>query len=128
MPLTPWTARMQALAAMMVAVGALDVIEALADAVQRAISGSVAVPREHLDRLFRALFFASLRTEEQKPIRFAIAFVDPENPDPNPPRLALPHDRALVRFHKRIEATPANLAKLAQAVHPHEAWMAVYVD
>ncbi len=105
-----------------------DGIGALARAVQGAVSGSLTVPLEHLDRLFAALFFASLRTEEQKPIRFAIAYVDPDNPDPKRPRVAMPHDRALVRFDSRIEATAANLAKLAQAVDPHEAWMAVHSD
>jgi hypothetical protein len=102
-------------------VATFDGIGSLADAVQRALSPSPAVPLENLDRLFRALFFASLRTEEHEPIRFAIAYVDPENPDPNPPRLAMPHDRALVRFQSPMDATPSNLAKLAQAVNPDEA-------
>jgi hypothetical protein len=38
-----------------------------------------------IEKLFEVMFFASLQREEAQPISCRVAFVDPENPDPEPP-------------------------------------------
>ncbi len=36
--------------------------------------------------LFETMYFASMRTEEGSAIAFHIVYLDPENPDPKPPK------------------------------------------
>src|SRR5208337_4512732 len=45
-----------------------------------------ALPMAVLNELFNTLYFASLRTEESQPIACYIVYIDPNNPDPAPPK------------------------------------------
>ena|SRR5579864_1820540 len=49
-------------------------------------------PLNVLTELFESMYFASLRTEESRPVLFHVAYVDPRKPDPKPPKTLL-HDR-----------------------------------
>src|ERR1700752_1311404 len=49
-------------------------------------------PLEILVGLFESMYFASLKTEESKPVLFHVVYLDPERPDPKPPN-TLVHDR-----------------------------------
>ena len=40
---------------------------------------------ENLTELFESMYYASLKTEEAQPILFHIVYLDPNNPDPDPP-------------------------------------------
>lgn len=40
---------------------------------------------EALDAIFNILFFASLKTEEGRPIQFRVFYIDPDRPDPDSP-------------------------------------------
>ena len=47
----------------------------------------VAVPDEKIIiDLFETMYYSSLRTEESEPITFHVVFLDPDQPDPKPPR------------------------------------------
>src|SRR5437879_13681392 len=49
-------------------------------------------PLEVLVELFESMYFASLKTEESKPVLFHVAYIDPQKPDPSPPK-TLVHNR-----------------------------------
>ncbi len=78
--------------------------------------------------LFESMYFASLRTEESKPVLFHIAYVDPQKPDPKPPDV-LVHDRwSCIRLAHPIRLSSANLVKIAPASDPRTSSFAVYPD
>jgi hypothetical protein len=81
-----------------------------------------------LIELFNSMYFASLKTEESKPVLFHIAFVDPKKPDPKPPKV-LDHDRwRCVRLVPPLPLNSASLAKIAPASDPRTSSFAVYPD
>jgi hypothetical protein len=72
------------------------------------------------------MYFASLGTEEAQPIVFHVVYLDPMNPDRDPP----PHpsrDRwTYVRLTRRIPLTIQNVAKFAKASDPRTSSLAIY--
>jgi hypothetical protein len=83
---------------------------------------------EILVELFESMYFASLKTEESKPVLFHVAYVDPNRPDPKPPKPAR-HDRwSCVRLSPPIALNSANFVKVAPASHPRTSSFAVYHD
>ena len=67
-----------------------------------------------LTDLFECMYFASLKTEEARQIALSITFIDPRNPDPDPPpRVRHTLRWTLVPFAQPIELTVPNVAKLA---------------
>ncbi|HEX9928636.1 MAG TPA: hypothetical protein VGB02_08885, partial [Pyrinomonadaceae bacterium] len=81
---------------------------------------------EILNDLFESMFFASLKTEEQQPITFHIVYLDPENPDPDPPRRIVKNRWSYVKFAESIPATIPNLIKIAKASDPRTSSLAIY--
>jgi len=83
---------------------------------------------EVLVELFDSMYFASLKTEESRPVLFHIAYVDPDKPDPNPPK-TLVHDRwSCVPLHPRIPLSSGKFLKIAPASDPRTSSFAVYHD
>jgi hypothetical protein len=81
-----------------------------------------------LIELFESMYFASLKTEESKPVLFHIAYVDPQKPDPKPPKTLI-HDRwSCVRLSPPIALNSANFVKVAPASDPRTSSFAVYYD
>ncbi|MGC2311637.1 MAG: putative sensor domain DACNV-containing protein, partial [Candidatus Acidiferrales bacterium] len=81
-----------------------------------------------LIELFESMYFASLKTEESKPVLFHVAYVDPEKSDPTPPK-TLVHDRwKCVRLTPPIPLSSANLVKIAPASDPRTSSFAVNHD
>lgn len=81
---------------------------------------------EILTNLFETLFFASLRTEESEPIKVHIVYLDPDNPDPDPPP-RIRNDRwKCVKLHRRIPVSVSNIVKIAKASDPRSSSFAVY--
>jgi hypothetical protein len=79
-----------------------------------------------LTTLFETMFFASLQTEEGRAITFDITYLDPANPDPDPPERA-PSDRwSLVSLKEPIALSVRNLAKIAMASDPRTSSFAVH--
>jgi hypothetical protein len=52
--------------------------------------------------LFETMYFASMRTEEGSAIAFHIVYLDPENPDPKPPKRILQDRWTHVPFGDRL--------------------------
>jgi len=73
-------------------------------------------------------YFASLATEEGKPIIFDIVYLDPTDPDPNPPTRK-PADRwSYAPLQKPIPLSVPNLSKLARATDPRSSSLVVHPD
>lgn len=68
-----------------------------------------------LTALFDATFFASLRRDEASAVLFEVVWIDPDNPDPDPPPVIRPHRWRFFPFGDPIPLTPANLIKVARA-------------
>jgi hypothetical protein len=81
-----------------------------------------------LRRVFDVLFYASLKTEEQKPLTFAVNYLDPARPDPKPPRRIREHRWGYFRLEQPIPFSVSNLAKIAGAMDPEAASLAIHVD
>jgi sensor domain DACNV-containing protein len=85
-------------------------------------------PLEVLIELFESMYFASLKTEESKPVLFHIAYVDPQKPDPKPPKAVVHNRWSCVRLSPPIALNSANFVKLAPASDPRTSSFAVYRD
>jgi hypothetical protein len=85
-------------------------------------------PLTALCELFEGLYFASLRTEESQPIRIYVIYLDPDNPDPNPPQRLVNDRWSCARLSPPLPLTVANLIKIATASDPRASAFAVYHD
>jgi hypothetical protein len=79
-----------------------------------------------LTELFDLLFFASIKTEEARPVSVRVFYVDPQDPDPAaPPRIRIDRWR-IFRLSQPVPLTVANLVKLAKAADPWASGLAVF--
>lgn len=78
--------------------------------------------------LFESMYFASLKTEESQPITSHIVYLDPDNPDPNPPKVIVRDRWRCIRLAEPIPITIPNLVKIAKASDPRTSSLAVYQD
>lgn len=81
-----------------------------------------------LDVLFQTVFLTSLKTEEGKPVVCSVAFVDPKNPDPDPPRTLRDPRWRYTPLDNPVEFTVGQLAKIAMAADPSSSCLGVYPD
>ena len=81
---------------------------------------------EGLNRLFETMYFASMRTEEGHSIKFHIVYLDPENPDPFPPKRLRRVRWSVSSLQAPIPATVSNLVKLASASDPRTSSLATF--
>ena len=82
--------------------------------------------KDILIELFEILYFASIRTEEAEPIIFNIVYLDPNNPDPDPPKRKVRDRWGYVEFSKQIELNIPNVIKLAKASDPRSSSLAIF--
>src|SRR5690349_2572234 len=76
--------------------------------------------------LFAAMYYSSLRTEESEPISFHVVYMDPDNPDPDPPN-RVTNDRWIsIKLKEPIPATIPNSIKMAKASDPRTSSLALY--
>lgn len=87
-----------------------------------------ALPAAVLEELFDTLYFASLRTEEAKPVACYIVYIDPDKPDPNPPSRLVKDRWSCVPLGKHIPFTATSLVKIAKASDLRSSSFAVYHD
>lgn len=76
--------------------------------------------------LFETMYFASIKTEEAEPILFNIVYLDPNDPDPDPPERIVRDRWGYVEFSKQIEFNIPNVIKLAKASDPRSSSLAIY--
>jgi hypothetical protein len=72
------------------------------------------------------MYYASLKTEESRQIVLSIAYIDPQNPDPDPPKRIVNDRWVTVPFKDAIPANVRNLVKLAAASDPRSSTFAVF--
>ena len=78
--------------------------------------------------LFETMYYASLKTEESAQISFELVYMDPNNPDPEPPE-RITNDRWMViQLSESIPLTIPNLIKIAKASDPRTSSFAIYHD
>ncbi len=97
---------------------------------QRLLAKNLVPPSDDvLLKLFETLYFASLRTEEGRLCRCTINFVDPETPAVQEAGTAQHANHwTTVPFDNSLPFDVRTLAKLAEAVDPSTASLAVYND
>ncbi len=83
---------------------------------------------EVLDELFQTLFLTSLKTEEGTPINCSIAYVDPKNPDSDPPKRLRDQRWRYTALADPLEYNVSQLAKIALATDPSSSSISVYLD
>src|ERR1035437_510122 len=83
---------------------------------------------EILNKLFKTLFYTSLKTEEDQYIRVTLTFIDPKNPDPSPPMRIVADRWQFVHFESTIPFTVPNLVKLSKAADVWSSSLAVYYN
>jgi len=81
-----------------------------------------------LTALFRAMYAASMATEEGQRITFELTWIDPDNPDPEPPERIVADRWTAVPFSSRIRLTTRALVKAAKATDPRTSSFAVYTS
>ncbi|GAA4321711.1 diadenylate cyclase [Mucilaginibacter gynuensis] len=81
-----------------------------------------------LEDLFECLFFTSMRTEESDLVKVTITLIDPDNPDPRPPRRIVAERWSCIKFDVPLEMTIKALVKLSKASDPSSTSLAVYFD
>jgi len=81
-----------------------------------------------LTALFECLYFASLKTEEAESIKIHVAYIDPRNPDPSPPKRCCQDRWTHIAFKHPVTMTVSNLVKIAKASDPRSSSFAVYAD
>ena len=79
-----------------------------------------------LTTLFETMYAASVHTEEGEAISFHLAFMDPESPDPDPPRRKRRDRWRVWPFEEPVPYDVAHLVKLAKASDPRTSSLAVY--
>ncbi len=85
-------------------------------------------PLSVLTALFECLYFASLKTEESESIKIHVAYIDPGNPDPSPPKRCCQDRWTHIPFKHPVTMTVSNLVKIAKASDPRSSSFAVYAD
>ncbi|RBQ11818.1 putative sensor domain DACNV-containing protein [Pedobacter miscanthi] len=81
-----------------------------------------------MEDLFDCLYYASMCKEESELIKVTVTFIDPENPDPVPPRYIVAERWSCIEFDHRIAMTTKSLSKLSKAADPASSSLAVYYD
>src|SRR5258705_8372193 len=103
-----------------------DLVEAVSSELKK--RKSTHPRKDALLHLFESMYYASLITEEGEPISFHVVYMDPKNPDPNPP-LNIRNDRwTYVPLTKRTPVSISTLVKIAKASDPRTSSLAIYHD
>ena len=84
------------------------------------------IPINYLENLFELMFFSSLKTEELAPITYSIVYIDPNDPDPQPPGRIVADRWSYIKLDKYISFNVQNIVKLAKASDPQSSSLAVY--
>lgn len=83
-------------------------------------------PLEQVATIFETLYFASLRTEESQSVFCHIIYLDPANPDPEPPERVVNDRWSFVPFSEPILFSVSDLVKIARASDPRTSSFVVF--
>jgi hypothetical protein len=79
-----------------------------------------------LSDLFRAMYAASMVTEQGQPVIFELTWIDPDNPDPDPPGRFVADRWTTVPLSEQIPISARSLVTVAKATDPRTSSFAVY--
>ena len=79
-----------------------------------------------LSDLFRSMYAASMVTEEGQAVTFELTWIDPGNPDPDPPGRFVADRWTTVPLSPQIPLTASSLVEVAKATDPRTSSFAVY--
>ena len=102
-----------------------DLAEAVLSALDRSATRP---PAGAIHRLFEVMYFSSLRTEEGQHVAFHLVYLDPESPDPRPPKRIRRDRWRCARLTERVPFTAASMIKIARASDPRSSSFAVFHD
>ncbi len=85
-------------------------------------------PLAVLEELFEVLFYTSMHTEEAHLVKVTVTLIDPDNPDPKPPKRIVAERWSVVPFDAPLEYNIRTLTKLSNAADPSTTSLAVYYN
>ncbi len=85
-------------------------------------------PLAVLEELFEVLFYTSMQTEEAHLVKVTVTLIDPDNPDPKPPKRIVAERWSVVPFDVPLEYNIRTLTKLSNAADPSTTSLAVYYN
>src|SRR6516165_4889737 len=97
----------------------------LASIVHSHLGAKSTVPLNVVTTLLEVLYFASLRSEEAERISCRVAYINRNNPDPNPPKQIVKDRWKHFPFGVEVPFDVRNLVKLSKAVDPWVSTLAV---
>lgn len=84
--------------------------------------------RSVLEAVLNVAFFCTLDKDEGEPIRFDLTYLDPLNPDPDPPFYVRSDRWVVVPFAESLPFTRASIAKVALASDHRTSMLLVFPD
>jgi hypothetical protein len=81
-----------------------------------------------LEDLFEVLFYTSMQTEESHLVKVTVTLIDPDNPDPKPPKRIVAERWSAVPFDVPLVYDIRTLTKLSNAADPSTTSLAVYYN
>ncbi len=88
-----------------------------------------AVPDEKIIvDLMETMYYSSLRTEESEPVIFHMVYLDPEQPDPKPPRNPVRDRWSYIPFAEPIPFSVSNVVKIAKSTDLRTSSFVIWPD
>lgn len=101
-----------------------DLARAVSSHIRRKSRNPPALPI--LNELLSTLFEASLKSEEGQPINCHVAFVDPQDPDPDPPTVIVRDRWISIPLRIPVRFSVENITKVSKASDPRTSSLAVF--
>ncbi len=83
---------------------------------------------EHITELFESLYYASLCKEESNFVSAHIVYLDPKNPDPDPPSRIVKDRWTCVILEEPLIFNVSNIVKISMSTDPRTSSLAVFHD
>lgn len=78
--------------------------------------------------LMETMYYSSLRTEESEPVIFHMVYLDPEHPDPKPPRTPYRDRWSFIPFSEPVHFSVSNVVKIAKSTDLRTSSFVVWPD
>lgn len=102
----------------------------LAQAVREELAkrSRIAPELEILVKIFEVMYYTSLLTEESAPLTYQLIYLNPQEPDPDPPRRIVRDRWSFVRLARPIGFTIGEVKKIARSSDPRTSAFVVHPD
>jgi len=79
-----------------------------------------------LCELFETMYQSSIAREEGQFVRYQVVYLDPNSPDPNPPRRIVRDRWSFIRFKQPLEMSLGEMRKIGPASDPRSSFFVIY--